>query len=118
VRSAKPWQLTHSWTTELDMPSGRFRIIAYSPKRGVDWSVSWQETEQEALGTMIPKIVEKFQAAKTSFNALRGGCEAEKGVGGEVGSAIKGGRMPARQLRLSPTVGSSLQKSSRRGDGQ
>lgn len=64
VRSAKPWQLTHSWTTELDMPSGRFRIIAYSPKRGVDWSVSWQETEQEALGTMIPKIVEKFQAAK------------------------------------------------------
>ena len=64
VRSAKPWQLTHSWTTELDMPSGRFRIIANSPKRGVDWSVSWQETEQEALGTMIPKIVEKFQAAK------------------------------------------------------
>lgn len=29
---------------------------AYSPKKGVDWSLSWQETEQDALGTLIPKI--------------------------------------------------------------
>lgn len=48
IRSAKPWQLTQSWTAEQDMPSGRFRVIAYSPKKGVDWSVSWQETEQDA----------------------------------------------------------------------
>jgi hypothetical protein len=64
IRSAKPWQLTHSWTTEQDMPSGRFRIIAYSPKNGVDWSVSWQETEKEPLGKMILEIVETLQAAK------------------------------------------------------
>ena len=70
VRSAKPWQLTHSWTTEQDMPSGRFRIIAYSPKNGVDWSVSWQETEQEPLGKMIPKIVETLQAAKDKLQSL------------------------------------------------
>ncbi|WP_245468015.1 hypothetical protein [Mesorhizobium sp. M1D.F.Ca.ET.043.01.1.1] len=30
IRSAKPWQLTHSWTTEQDKPCGRFRVIAYS----------------------------------------------------------------------------------------
>ncbi|ARS71076.1 hypothetical protein [Sinorhizobium meliloti] len=70
IRSAKPWQLTHSWTTEQDMPCGRFRIIAYSPKSGVDWSVSWQETEQEPLGEVIPKIVETLQAAKDKLQSL------------------------------------------------
>ncbi|WP_245458009.1 hypothetical protein [Mesorhizobium sp. M6A.T.Cr.TU.016.01.1.1] len=70
IRSAKPWQLTHSWTTEQDMPSGRFRVIAYSPKTGVDWSVSWQETEHDALGTLIPKIVETLEAAKDNVQRL------------------------------------------------
>ncbi|MBZ9803367.1 hypothetical protein [Mesorhizobium sp. ES1-6] len=70
IRSAKSWQLTHSWTTEQDMPCGRFRVIAYSPKKGVDWSVSWQETEQEALGTLIPKIVETLKAAKDNVQRL------------------------------------------------
>ncbi|TWA26357.1 hypothetical protein FB004_103463 [Sinorhizobium medicae] len=70
IRSAKPWQLTHSWTTEQDMPCGRFRIIAYSPKNGVDWSVSWQETAQEPLGGMIPNIVETLRAAKDKLQRL------------------------------------------------
>lgn len=58
VQSLKPWQLVNSWTTEQDMPSGRFRIIAYSPKNGVDWSVSWQDTEQVSLASIIPNIVD------------------------------------------------------------
>ncbi|MGV2184040.1 hypothetical protein [Rhizobium rhizogenes] len=70
IRSAKPWQLTQSWTTEQDMPSGRFRIIAYSPKNGVDWSACWQDTKQEPLGKMIPKIVETLQAAKDKLQRL------------------------------------------------
>ncbi|BCG99822.1 hypothetical protein MesoLj131b_18220 [Mesorhizobium sp. 131-2-5] len=70
IRSAKPWQLTHSWTNEQDMPCGRLRVIAYSPKKGVDWSVSWQETEQEALGALIPKIVETLKAAKGTLQRL------------------------------------------------
>lgn len=70
IRSAKPWQLTHSWTREQDMPCGRFRVIAYSPKKGVDWSVSWQETEQEAIGALIPKIVETLKAAKDTLQRL------------------------------------------------
>ncbi|WP_348260530.1 hypothetical protein, partial [Salmonella enterica] len=64
IRSAKPWQLSHSWTTERDLPSGRFRLIAYSPKNGVDWTLSWQETEQKPLGKMFPEIIETLQAAK------------------------------------------------------
>lgn len=70
IRSAKPWHLTHSWTTDQDMPSGRFRVVAYSPKGGVDWSVSWQETEQETLGKLIPKIVETVTEVKDSLQRL------------------------------------------------
>lgn len=70
IRSAKPWQLTNSWTTEQDVSSGRFRVIAYSPKKGVDWSVSWQDTERGAIGTLIPKIVATLKAAKDNLQRL------------------------------------------------
>jgi hypothetical protein len=70
IRSAKAWQLTHSWTTEQDIPCGRFRVVAYSPKKGVDWSVSWQETEQQLLGTLIPRIVETLRASKNNLRRL------------------------------------------------
>lgn len=70
VRSMKAWQLTHSWTTEQDMPSGRFRIIAYSPKNGVDWSLSWQDTETEPLAKAIPKIVETIRASRDKLQTL------------------------------------------------
>ncbi|TGP50623.1 hypothetical protein EN873_22275 [bacterium M00.F.Ca.ET.230.01.1.1] len=70
IRSAKPWQLTHSWTAEQDLPSGRFRVVVYSPKGGVDWSASWQETEQETLGKLIPRIVETVKGVKDNLQRL------------------------------------------------
>ncbi|WP_288141855.1 hypothetical protein [Mesorhizobium sp.] len=70
IRSAKSWQLTHSWTTEQDMPCRGFRVVAYSPKKGVDWSVSWQQTEQQLLGTLIPRIVETLKASKNNLRRL------------------------------------------------
>lgn len=70
IRSAKSWQLTHSWTTEQDMPSGRFRIVAYSPKKGVNWSRSWQETEQLSLERLIPEIVQTLGASKADLQRL------------------------------------------------
>ncbi|WP_315860326.1 hypothetical protein [Rhizobium leguminosarum] len=63
VRSMKPWQMTHSWTTEQDMPAGRLRIIAYSPKKGVEWSARWQDTQEEHLEKAISSIVETLQAS-------------------------------------------------------
>lgn len=63
VRSMKPWQLAQSWTTEQDMPSGRLRIIAYSPKKGVEWSARCQDTPEEPLEKVISTIVEKLQAS-------------------------------------------------------
>ncbi|WP_394888536.1 hypothetical protein ACG873_25355 [Mesorhizobium sp. AaZ16] len=121
IRSAKPWQLTHSWTTEQDMPCGRFRVIAYSPKKGVDWSISWQETEQEALGTLIPKIVETLKAAKDNVQRLMDAedvAEAKrKKEREEWWDGTKDRRMPARQLRLLPIASSSLRKLSKGGEG-
>jgi len=61
VRSAKAWQLANSWTNEQDVPTGRFRVVAYSPHRGVNWQVSWQETSKRSLLTMIPPIVRELE---------------------------------------------------------
>lgn len=70
IRSAKSCQLTHSWTTEQDMPCGRFRVFAYSPKNGVNWSRNWQETEQQSLERLVPEIVETLGASKGDLQRL------------------------------------------------
>ena len=44
------------------MPSGRFRLVAYVPRRGVDWSAIWQETPKRPLSTVFPRIVKELEA--------------------------------------------------------
>ncbi|MEI5665456.1 hypothetical protein WBO78_13545 [Bosea sp. CCNWLW174] len=70
VQSAKPWQLTHSWTTEQDLPCGRFRFIAYSPLAGVDWTSSWQETQTSSMSTMVSAIVQKLESVEDEIRVL------------------------------------------------
>lgn len=70
IRSARPWQLANSWTTEQDMPSGRFRLVAYSPKRNVDWSLRWQEADGRTLQELIPAIVEELKGAVEKVQRL------------------------------------------------
>lgn len=53
----------HSWTTTRDVPSGRLRIIAYSPYRRVSWSRQWQETDSAPLSRQIRTIVQAIEAA-------------------------------------------------------
>lgn len=60
VRSAKSWQLANSWTHEQDVPSGRFRVVAYSPYPGVNWQQSWQETTKRGLKGLIPDIIKEL----------------------------------------------------------
>lgn len=62
VRSMKAWQLTHLWTTER--PSRRLRIVAYSPRRGVGWILTWQDTESEPLTGVIPEVLKTLQASR------------------------------------------------------
>ncbi|MBX4969027.1 hypothetical protein [Rhizobium binae] len=46
------------------------RIVAYSPKKGVDWTLSWQDTESEPLSGVIPEIIETLQASRDKLQAL------------------------------------------------
>lgn len=77
ARSARSWELTNSWTTEQDIPCGRFRLIAYSPFHGVDWVQSWQETETSPIGTMISVIVQKLEGSKGELRALMAAASEE-----------------------------------------
>ncbi|QEL26396.1 hypothetical protein FQV39_04570 [Bosea sp. F3-2] len=70
ARSAKPWQLTHSWTREQDLPCGRFRFVAYSPLANIDWSVSWQDTQAADLKSLVPSIVARIQSSEAELQAL------------------------------------------------
>ena len=57
------YHVDHSWTMTRDLPSGRMRIIAYSPYEGVSWSAQWQETKSASPGDQIQTIVEAIEAA-------------------------------------------------------
>lgn len=68
------------------MPSGRLRTIAYSPKRGVEWSTRWQDTLDEPLEKAISTIVEKRQGSHDHFLNLmiaEDVAEAKRKKGGE-----------------------------------
>lgn len=77
VRSAKPRQLVNSWTTEQDLPCGRFRLVAYSPLHGVDWHVTWQESAQHPIGTMISQIIKKLEGSADKLRRLMTAAEEE-----------------------------------------
>jgi hypothetical protein len=47
----------HTWTTTQDVPSGRFRLVAYAPYYHVSWSTHWQETAKASLAQQFPAIV-------------------------------------------------------------
>lgn len=46
-----------SWTTTQDVPSGRLRVIAYSPYGRVAWSRTWQDTKGRADTMSVEAIV-------------------------------------------------------------
>ncbi|MER9593941.1 hypothetical protein [Mesorhizobium sp. M0244] len=70
IKSARSWQLANSWTTEQDLPCGRFRLVAYSPLNGVDWVEIWQETATSSISAMIPAVVRKLESSKDELQAL------------------------------------------------
>lgn len=53
----------HDWTTVRELPSGRMRVIIYSPYRSASWSTKWQETKEAPLRNQIPKIVDAIERA-------------------------------------------------------
>jgi hypothetical protein len=54
----------YTWTTNRDLPSGRFRIVAYSPYDSVSWSTQWQDAKSgPSLRKQIKSIIEAIEAA-------------------------------------------------------
>lgn len=66
----------HTFTTTRALPSGRLRIIAYSPYGGVDWVQRWQDSASNQIRNSLPKIVTAITAeAATLVDRL---AEAER----------------------------------------
>eukprot|EP01037_Dinobryon_pediforme_P015589 gene15589-15736_t len=50
-------------TTESEIPSGRMRIIAFSPYYGASWKAKWDETTTASLRGQLADIVATIEAA-------------------------------------------------------
>lgn len=53
----------HTWTTTKNIPSGRLRIVVYSPQRDISWSLTFQETVGRTLSQDIAKIVKSIEGS-------------------------------------------------------
>tara|TARA_R110002124_G_scaffold12794_1_gene59649 strand:+ start:248 stop:1240 length:993 start_codon:yes stop_codon:yes gene_type:complete len=52
-----------TWTTTQELPTGRLRLMAYSPYRRVDWVSEWEEDREGQLAPMIKSIVRSLELA-------------------------------------------------------
>jgi hypothetical protein len=55
----------HSWTTTRELPTGRYRIVAYSTSHLVNYSMSWQDMKDKRLS--IKDIIDKLQPFIAEF---------------------------------------------------
>jgi hypothetical protein len=53
----------HTWTKTEALPSGRLRLIAYSPYGRVHWSAEWQETTKTGLERQLKTIITAIESA-------------------------------------------------------
>lgn len=58
-----------TWTTTQDLPSGRLRLVAYSPNAGVEWATTWQETKKVSLHSAMKTIVKSLEDASNGLIA-------------------------------------------------
>ena len=83
------FRVDHSWSTTQDLPSGRMKIVAYSPYYPAPWSMTWQEekskpltnqlqTVVQAIAVAAPGIVGKLEEAEREAEAQRRRWQAEE----------------------------------------
>ena len=63
------YHVHHTWTTTRELPSGRLRLVAYSPYRRVSRSTEWQETKKTSLHSSIRTIVKSVENAAADLVA-------------------------------------------------
>ncbi len=51
----------HTWTTTRDIPSGRLRLVAYSPYWRVKWSIDWQDSQKSSLHSALKSIIKSVE---------------------------------------------------------
>jgi hypothetical protein len=66
-----------TWTTTRDLPSGRTRIVAYSPYSSVSWSAQWEDTKPGSLSGRIRAIVAAIETAAPELVAKMEQAERE-----------------------------------------
>jgi hypothetical protein len=59
----------YTWTMTKDLPSGRLRLVAYSPYQQVDWSTDWQETKQSTLKAALSTSVKTIDDSAAALVA-------------------------------------------------
>lgn len=77
-KHVRSWASDHTWTTEQDIPSGRFKLVAYSPLSGVDWTETWQETKEHRFSALVPTIIEKLESSEKRLRSLMAEAEVER----------------------------------------
>lgn len=60
----------HTWTTTRENPSGRLRLVTYSPYSRVTWTTDWQETKSAPLDKSLRTIVRAIEAAAVELVAM------------------------------------------------
>lgn len=70
----------HTWTTTQEMPTGRLRLVAYSPYWRVSWTTSWQETKSTTLTRELSTIVKAIERAAVELveKLKEADCQAER----------------------------------------
>lgn len=51
------------------LPSGRLRLVVYSPYAWIHWSTSFQESKDKSLDEFIPQIIKKFSSWAAKLTA-------------------------------------------------
>lgn len=59
----------HTWTTTKEIPSGRLRLVAYSPYWRAKWSADWQDTKKSSLRSALKSIVKSVEASSVDLAA-------------------------------------------------
>lgn len=58
-----------TWTTTQELPSGRLRLLAYSPYWKAPWTTQWDESSTDSLTKSLPAIVSKIESAAIELAA-------------------------------------------------
>ncbi|MBB4259706.1 MULTISPECIES: hypothetical protein [unclassified Bradyrhizobium] len=54
-------------TTTQDAPSGRLRLLTYSPYYRVEWSTTWQDTKDSSIQSSLKQIVKSLEGAASEI---------------------------------------------------